>query len=206
MLIVGLGNPGNSYALNRHNVGFQAVDWIAKAYNAPAFKANKSLHGLITQVQIIGQKFLLLKPQEYMNLSGRSVQAALAYYQITPSNLLVIHDELDLPFLSLRVKQGGGAGGHNGLRSLDGLIGKDYWRLRVGIAHPGDKALVTTYVLQNFDSQEMNDLPKFFEYLTTHLGLFQKELAQKSAFQAKMGAFRLNPPPPPLEGKVQNGI
>lgn len=151
-LIVGLGNPGREYAHHRHNIGFMAVDEIARQHNftGPVQK----FHGQLFTGQHDGRKILLLKPETYMNDSGRSVQAAAAFYKIGVDNIAVIHDELDLAPGIIRTKRGGGAAGHNGLRSIDAALGKDYARIRIGIGHPGDKDMVTPYVLGNFSIPE----------------------------------------------------
>ena len=149
-LIVGLGNPGRDYALNRHNIGFLAVDVLADG----ATWSGK-FQGHIAECRLGTDKHILLKPQTYMNLSGESVGKAAHFYKIPPENILVIHDDLDLPLGKLRVKQGGGHGGHNGLKSIDAHLGKEYWRLRLGIGHPGDKERVTGHVLGNFSKAEM---------------------------------------------------
>ncbi|WP_182085476.1 aminoacyl-tRNA hydrolase [Aureimonas sp. ME7] len=148
LLIVGLGNPGAQYAGNRHNIGFMAVDEIARL---PGFKPwTKKFQGEISDGQIAGRKVLLLKPQTFMNDSGRSVQAAASFFKIEPADIVVFHDELDLPPGKVRVKTGGGHGGHNGLRSIDAHIGKDYRRVRLGIGHPGSKERVNPHVLGDF--------------------------------------------------------
>jgi len=151
-LIVGLGNPGARYARNRHNIGFMALDAIARRYGVPAFRSR--FKGELAEGAIAGERRLLLKPQTFMNLSGESVLAAMSFYKIAPSEIVVIHDELDLRPGKVRVKRGGGAAGHNGLRSIDAMIGADYWRVRIGIGHPGIKELVHPYVLQNFAADE----------------------------------------------------
>jgi PTH1 family peptidyl-tRNA hydrolase len=154
-LIVGLGNPGLRYAKNRHNVGFVAVDAIARRYGFPAFRDR--FKGELSEGLIGGGKRLLLKPQTFMNASGEAVLAAASFYKIPPSEIVVIHDEIDLRPGKLRVKRGGGAAGHNGLRSIDAMLGQDYWRVRIGVGHPGVKELVQPYVLQNFASDEITE-------------------------------------------------
>ena len=143
-LIVGLGNPGARYARNRHNVGFMAVEAIARRYGFPAFRSR--FKGELAEGTIAGERRLLLRPQTFMNASGESVLAAMSFYKIAPGDIAVIHDELDLRPGKVRVKRGGGSAGHNGLRSIDALIGADYWRVRIGIGHPGIKELVQPYV------------------------------------------------------------
>jgi peptidyl-tRNA hydrolase, PTH1 family len=154
-LIVGLGNPGARYARNRHNIGFMALDAIARRYRAPAFRSR--FKGELSEGTVAGERRLLLMPQTFMNLSGESVLAAMSFYKIVPGDIVVIHDELDLRPGKVRVKRGGGAAGHNGLRSIDALIGADYWRVRIGIGHPGVKELVHPYVLQNFAADELKE-------------------------------------------------
>src|SRR5438270_9793015 len=153
-LIVGLGNPGPRYARTRHNIGFMAVDEIVRRHSFPALK--ERFKGLFAEGTIAGQRVMLLKPQTFMNDSGESVGAAARFFKLEPSEIAVIHDELDLAEGKLRVKRGGGAAGHNGLRSIDALFGNDYWRVRIGIGHPGAKELVLPYVLQNFPAEEMD--------------------------------------------------
>lgn len=151
-LIVGLGNPGRDYAQHRHNIGFMAVDAIARrdGFTGPVAK----FHGQLHSGQLHGRKLLLLQPETYMNESGRAVQAAAAFYKIGVEDIAVIHDELDLAPGTVRWKRGGGAAGHNGLRSIDAALGKDYARIRLGIGHPGHKDLVTPHVLGNFSAAE----------------------------------------------------
>ena len=154
-LIVGLGNPGSRYARNRHNIGFMAVDAIARRYGFPSFRSR--FKGEVAEATVGEGRRLLLKPQTYMNDSGESVLAAMSFYKILPSEILVFHDELDLKPGKVRVKRGGGSAGHNGLRSIDAMIGADYWRVRLGIGHPGVKELVHPYVLQNFPPDEASE-------------------------------------------------
>ncbi len=152
-LVVGLGNPGSRYARNRHNVGFMAVDAIARRHGSPGFRSR--FKGELAEGPIGGERVLLLKPQTFMNLSGESVGEAARFFKILPSEIIVIHDEIDLRPGKLRVKLGGGSAGHNGLRSIDGLLGPEYWRVRIGVGHPGIKELVQPYVLQNFSGEEL---------------------------------------------------
>jgi len=154
-LVVGLGNPGSRYARNRHNIGFLVVEAIARRYGFSAFRDR--FKGELSEGAIGGEKRLLLKPQTFMNASGESVLGAASFYKIPPGEIVVIHDEIDLKPGKLRVKRGGGSAGHNGLRSIDALLGADYWRIRVGVGHPGVKELVQPYVLQNFPAEEIDD-------------------------------------------------
>ncbi len=151
-LIVGLGNPGARYAINRHNVGFMAIDAIAKRHRLGPFRAK--FQGAMAEGAIGDTKIIALKPETYMNASGDCVGAAARFYKIEPAAIAVIHDDIDLVEGKLRVKCGGGDGGHNGLRSIDATIGPDYWRVRLGIGHPGSRELVEAYVLQNFFAEE----------------------------------------------------
>src|SRR5271166_235185 len=129
-LVVGLGNPGSRYARNRHNIGFLAVDAIARRYGFPSFRDR--FKGELAEGSIGGEKRLLLKPQTFMNASGESVAETARFFKISPSEIVVIHDEIDLRPGKLRVKCGGGTAGHNGLRSIDALLGSDFWRVRIG--------------------------------------------------------------------------
>jgi PTH1 family peptidyl-tRNA hydrolase len=151
-LLVGLGNPGSRYAMTRHNVGFMAIDAIAARYRFPPFRAK--FQGTLAEGMIGDTRILLLKPETYMNLSGDSAGAAARFYKIDPAEIAVFHDDIDLADGKLRVKRGGGAGGHNGLRSIDDALGPDYWRVRIGVGHPGMRELVEAYVLQNFTSED----------------------------------------------------
>src|SRR5271170_4179592 len=154
-LVVGLGNPGSRYARNRHNVGFLTIDAIARRHGFPAFRDR--FKGELSEGVIGGEKRLLLKPQTFMNESGEAVLAAASFYKIPLSEIVVIHDEIDLKPGKLRVKRGGGSAGHNGLRSIDALLGADYWRVRVGGGRAGVKELVQPYVLQNFSAEEIGE-------------------------------------------------
>ena len=160
-LWVGLGNPGPQYALHRHNVGFMALDTIAEVH---AFgPVQKKFQGWVQDGRIgaksgNGQRVILLKPATFMNESGRAVSEALRFYKLGPDALTVFHDELDLAPFKVKVKQGGGHAGHNGLRSIDQHIGPDFRRVRLGIGHPGHKDRVTGYVLGNFAKAEQDDL------------------------------------------------
>jgi peptidyl-tRNA hydrolase, PTH1 family len=146
-LVVGLGNPGEQYEATRHNVGFWLVDRLAADYREP-FRVESKFHGQLCRIGVAGTDLRLLKPSTYMNRSGQSVAAVARYYSIAPEQILVAHDELDHPVGQVRLKQGGGHAGHNGLRDTIAALGsRDFWRLRIGIAHPGDRTLVTGYVL-----------------------------------------------------------
>ncbi|WP_038463484.1 aminoacyl-tRNA hydrolase [Candidatus Odyssella acanthamoebae] len=166
-LIVGLGNPGTQYSLNRHNIGFMALDVIADIQNFPSFKSKFSAQ--VSEGRLGQHKVILLKPQTYMNLSGRSVAEASKFYKIPLDNIYVFHDDLDLQPGHVKLKLGGGAGGHNGLKSLDQYIGQSYWRIRLGIGHPGFKDAVNGYVLGNFHKDDE-------DWLTTLLSKIGKTI------------------------------
>jgi PTH1 family peptidyl-tRNA hydrolase len=145
---VGLGNPGQEYALNRHNIGFMAVDAIVRRHSFSPWRAK--FHGEVSEGTIAGEKVVALKPTTYMNDSGRSVAACAQFYKIEPKDFVVFHDELDLDPGRLKVKIGGGHAGHNGLRSIQAHLGPEFRRIRMGIGHPGAKERVTGWVLGNF--------------------------------------------------------
>ena len=155
-LWVGLGNPGPQYALHRHNIGFMVADVLADVHGFGPVQ--KKFSGWLQEGRIAGEKILLLKPATYMNESGRAVSEALRFYKLDPDALTVFHDELDLAPFKVKVKQGGGTAGHNGLRSIDQHIGPDFRRVRLGIGHPGHKDRVTGYVLGNYAKDEQDDL------------------------------------------------
>ena len=144
--IVGLGNPGAEYEYTRHNAGFWFVDQLAEVYRAD-FRVESKFQGVTARIRVGGGDLLLLKPGTFMNRSGQAIQALASFYKFTPEQILVAHDELDLPPGDARLKLGGGHGGHNGLRSVHQHLGESYARLRIGIGHPGNKDLVLDYVL-----------------------------------------------------------
>jgi PTH1 family peptidyl-tRNA hydrolase len=148
LLLAGLGNPGPTHAGNRHNIGFMAADAIARRHSLSPW--SKKFQGLLAEGTLAGEKILLLKPQTFMNLSGQSVGEAMRFYKLAPSSLIVFYDELDLAPGKVRVKTGGGSGGHNGIRSIDQHVGKEYRRVRIGIGHPGAKPMVHGHVLGDF--------------------------------------------------------
>ena len=156
-ILVGLGNPGAQYALHRHNVGFMAIDAIAERWNIGPFKPR--FQGMAAEGRIGSAKVLLLKPATFMNESGRSVAEAVRFYKLDPAEALtVFYDGLDLAPFKLKIKHGGGAAGHNGIRSIDTYLGPDWRRVRIGIGHPGHKERVTGHVLGNFAKVEMDPL------------------------------------------------
>ena len=152
-LWVGLGNPEPGMAANRHNIGFMAADVIARRHGFSPWR--RRFKGLTAEGSVAGINILALKPLTYMNRSGESVQEAAAFYKLPTEAIVAFHDELDLVPGKLRVKKGGGAAGHNGLRSMDRMLGtQDYWRVRLGIGHPGSKERVLGYVLENFGAED----------------------------------------------------
>jgi len=155
-LWVGLGNPGTTYAMHRHNIGFMAIDALAEIHDLP-LPAKKFL-GWVQELRLGSEKIILLKPATFMNESGRSVRAAMDFYKLEPKDVTVFYDELDLAPFKVKVKIGGGAAGHNGIRSITDHIGADFRRVRLGIGHPGNKDRVTGYVLGNFHKSEIDDL------------------------------------------------
>jgi peptidyl-tRNA hydrolase, PTH1 family len=162
-LIVGLGNPGREYERTRHNAGFWWVDAIAEARHA-AWKRETRFSGYTAKVAEGGREFHLLKPSTYMNESGRSVSAFMRFFRIEPGQMLVVHDELDLPPGAVKMKKGGGTGGHNGLADIaDALDTKDFWRLRIGIGRPDDRDVVADYVLDKARRIEQDAIDPAFE-------------------------------------------
>ena len=158
-LWVGLGNPGGKYAKNRHNIGYMAVDRVAADHGFSPWRAK--FQGALSEGRLGAQKIVLLKPETYMNKSGQSVGEAMRFFKLTPEDLVVFHDEIDLAPAKLRVKDGGGHAGHNGLRSLHAHVGDAYRRVRMGVGHPGHKDAVPAYVLRDFpkaDQEWLDDL------------------------------------------------
>lgn len=185
-MFVGLGNPGDEYSRNRHNVGFMAVDAIAARYGFPAFR--KKFQGLLSEGVIGGEKVFLLKPQTFMNLSGESGAAAARFYKIPPDRIFVFHDELDLPACKLRIKKGGGNAGHNGLKSIDAHLGTaDYHRVRIGIGHPGARDRVHDYVLGDFAKAEVPALDKLLASIADNAPLLVQE--KSNEFMTRVAAL-----------------
>ena len=168
-LIVGLGNPGLDYAYTRHNVGFMSVDYLAYEFGFPEFQ--QRFNSLYTEKFFDGNaKVVLQKPQTYMNNSGNAVSQLVSFYKIAPQNVFVIHDDLDMRPMQLRIKFGGSSGGHNGLRDIEKGIGKDYWHIKVGIGRPIERSQVANYVLSSFYKEELTILKsKVFEILGRHI-------------------------------------
>lgn len=186
--LVGLGNPGERYAGNRHNIGFMAVDEIVRRYDFGSWRAR--FQGGVAEGLVEGEKVFVLKPATYMNLSGESVHQALHFFKAEPGDMIVFHDDLDILPGRVKVKRGGGAGGHNGLRSLDRHVGAEYWRVRMGIGHPGDRNRVEGWVLSDFDREDRTWLAPVIESVAARLPLlfaddnakFASETARDLAF------------------------
>jgi PTH1 family peptidyl-tRNA hydrolase len=182
LLFVGLGNPGERYVGNRHNIGFMAVQEIAKRHNIAPWR--RKFQGVAVEGTIGGEKLLLLLPGTFMNESGRAVAEAVHFYKLTLGDIVVFHDELDLPPAKLRVKTGGGNAGHNGLRSISAHVGNDYRRVRIGIGHPGDKKLGASYVLQDFAKDEGPWVETMCDVIADNAGLLAE--GKDSTFQNKV--------------------
>lgn len=196
LLIVGLGNPEDKYAGNRHNIGFMIADAIAAHYTFPP--ARTKFSGLVTEGLLDGHgervKALILKPQTYYNDSGRAVREAAQFYKIEPENIVVFHDELDLAPAKLRMKMGGGTAGNNGLKSITAHLGGDFRRARVGIGHPGDKNRVTQYVLGDFSKAERSDwVDDMIAACADAAPLLGARNDADARFMSRV-ALRLNPP------------
>ncbi|MCX8996580.1 aminoacyl-tRNA hydrolase [Rhizobiaceae bacterium BDR2-2] len=181
-IIAGLGNPGSQYAGNRHNIGFMAVDAIHRSGGFSPW--SKKFKSEISEGTIGFEKVLLMKPQTYMNLSGEAVGEAMRFYKLAPKDILVIHDELDLPAGKVRIKTGGGHGGHNGLKSLDAHCGKEYRRLRLGIGHPGTKEAVHGHVLGNFAKADSGWLDTLLDEIARNADMLVK--GEDSQFQNRI--------------------
>ena len=191
LVFVGLGNPGPKYAENRHNIGYMAVDEIVRRHSFGAWRLR--FKGQTAEGFIGGQKVLCLKPTTFMNESGRSVGEVVNFYKLDPESVTVIYDELDLVPGKVRVKRNGGHGGHNGLRSIDNYIGKDYWRVRLGIGHPGDKDRVHGYVLSDFAKAERPLFEKVISAVGDHVDLLVAERPEQFMNQV---TSTINPAPP----------
>lgn len=168
-LFVGLGNPGAKYQGNRHNIGFMAVDEIARRHGFAPWR--RRFQGETSEGQLGGERVILLKPLTYMNESGNAVGEAAKFFKIAVGDITVFHDEIELPAAKLRVKTGGGIAGHNGLRSISAHVGNDYRRVRLGVGHPGVKELVHAHVLNDFAKSEMPWVTALCEIVAEHAGL-----------------------------------
>ena len=182
LIIAGLGNPGSKYAGHRHNIGFMAADEIHRRHNFSPWRVR--FQGECAEGKLGGEKALLLKPSTHMNESGRSVGEAARFYKVDPGDVVAIYDELDLPPGKLRMKRGGGAGGHNGIRSIDAHLGKDYRRMRLGIGHPGEKSRVTGHVLGDFSKKDHDWLWPLLAIVADNVPLLAK--GEDSSFMNKV--------------------
>ena len=180
LLLTGLGNPGPKYTNNRHNIGFMALDRIHARWKATPWR--QRFQGEASEASIAGEKVLLLKPLTFMNESGGAVRAAMDFYKIALSEIYVLHDELDLAAGKLRMKSGGGNAGHNGLRSISAHCGNEYPRIRLGIGHPGDKALVHSFVLNDFAKAEMPWVEDLCDAVADHADV----ISRQSEFQNRV--------------------
>jgi PTH1 family peptidyl-tRNA hydrolase len=202
LLIAGLGNPGPDYSGHRHNVGFMALDAIYRRHGFAPWR--RRFQADTAEATIGGEKVLLVKPLTYMNESGRSVGEAMRFYKLAPSDVLVIHDEVDLPPGKMRMKVGGGAAGHNGLRSITGAIGDGYRRMRIGVGHPGVKEMVPRYVLHDFAKADRAWLEPMLDAIADHVGLlaegkdntFANRLHESLGGETKAKAAPRPPKPP----------
>jgi peptidyl-tRNA hydrolase, PTH1 family len=182
LLFVGLGNPGAKHAGNRHNIGFMVLQAIAKHHGFPPWR--RRFQGVATEGTIGGEKVLLLLPGTYMNESGRAVAEAQHFYKLGLSDIVVFHDEIELPPAKVRVKAGGGIAGHNGLRSISQHVGNDYRRVRIGVGHPGVKDLVHAHVLSDFAKSEREWVETLCDVMAENAGLLAQ--AKESTFQNKV--------------------
>jgi peptidyl-tRNA hydrolase, PTH1 family len=182
LLLAGLGNPGSKYAGNRHNIGFMAVDRIAEKHRFGPWRAR--FNGVVAEGVLAGVKTLLLKPGTYMNESGRSVGAAAQFLKIPLADIVVLHDELDLPPAKMRMKIGGGNAGHNGLKSITAHVGNEYRRVRLGIGHPGAKELVHAHVLNDFAKSEQDWVRALVDAVADHADLLADN--EDASFQNKV--------------------
>ncbi len=189
MLLVGLGNPGPKYEGNRHNVGFMAIDAIVRRHAFGPWRAK--FEGLAAEGTIDGVRTVALKPQTFMNNSGQSVGAAMRFYKLPPGKVVVVYDEVDLKPFKVRVKTGGGAAGHNGIRSIDSHIGPDFRRVRIGVGHPGDKDRMLAHVLNDFAKAELKDLRRTLDAIAEAAPLLAQD--NDNAFMTKV-ALLTQPP------------
>ncbi|PHQ67584.1 MAG: aminoacyl-tRNA hydrolase [Sneathiella sp.] len=200
ILLVGLGNPGKGYEGNRHNFGYMAVDEIIRRHSFTPERIR--FQGLTAEGTIGGTKVLALKPTTYMNESGRSVSEAMRFYKIPLENVVILHDELDLPVGKVRIKTGGGHGGNNGVRSLIAHLGADFKRARMGVGHPGEKHLVSGHVLKDFSKAERVLANKIVDSVGKHIDLL---LAGNDAnFMNKIALETAPPRPKKDDGKEGN--
>lgn len=202
LLLVGLGNPGPKYEKNRHNIGFMAVDEIVRRHSFAAWRGRFQAH--TADGHFGGEKVMAMKPTTFMNESGRAVGEAARFFKLAPEDVVVLHDELDLAFGKVRIKQGGGHAGHNGLRSIDAHLGKNYTRIRLGIGHPGDKARVHGHVLSDFTKGEEGDLSTLIDAIGDAAPMLA-DPDQHNAFMTKVAlAIKLPPEKKPSKDVKEN--
>ena len=185
LLIVGLGNPGTQYENTRHNIGFRVIDHLVSDFGANEI-SKSSFQGKLFKAP----NLLLLKPTTFMNLSGNSVQAVKNFYKIELEDIVVIHDDIDLPFSALRFKNGGSHGGHNGLRSIDAMIGKEYNRVRMGVGKPKYKSQVVDYVLGNFSDDEEKILKGWIEHTAQAVKEFKTKTVDEIKSKYSLKSFQ----------------
>ena len=166
-LIVGLGNPGAEYSRTRHNIGFMFIDCLTNKLGLPEFK--EKFDALCSDITLNNNKIIVIKPQTYMNLSGKSVQQFVSFYKIKTENVFVIHDDLDLKIHDVRIKFAGSSSGHNGIKNIDSLIKNEYWRIRIGIGRPENNENIKDYVLSDFNKQELTEFNEIFEIISNHI-------------------------------------
>lgn len=196
LLLVGLGNPGARYAGNRHNIGFMAADLIVRRHGFSPWR--KRFQGEAAEGVLDGVRTLALKPLTFMNESGRAVGEALNFFKLDPDDVVVLYDEIDLAPGKVKVKKGGGAAGHNGIRSIDAHIGPDFWRVRLGVGHPGDKARVHGHVLSDFAKADAAWLETLLDAVSDAVPLLAQK--QDGKFMSKVALLTQPPPekkPPP---------
>jgi PTH1 family peptidyl-tRNA hydrolase len=199
LLVVGLGNPGAEYERQRHNVGFMAVDVIHRRHSFQPWK--RRFQGAIAEGTLAGDKVLLFKPQTFMNDSGRAVQEAAHFYKLAPKDIVVIHDEVDLPPAKVRLKAGGGSAGHNGLRSISGALGDEYRRIRIGVGHPGRKEAVPHYVLHDFAKADTAWLVPLLDAIADNAALLAEGKDSTLANRIHAALAPETPDKPPKAGK-----
>ncbi|MBY4596162.1 aminoacyl-tRNA hydrolase [Ottowia caeni] len=205
-LFVGLGNPGPDYEDTRHNAGFWWIDAVARSLGTN-LQADRGYHGKVARINLQGRSIWLLEPQTFMNLSGKSVAALARFYKIAPEEILVAHDELDLPPGQTKLKKGGGHAGHNGLRDIHAQLGSsDYWRLRIGIGHPGDKSQVVGWVLRKPPADELMAIEESIARSAKAFSLLADgETAQATVLIHTSKPPREKPPRRETEGTGGNG-
>ena len=201
LLFVGLGNPGSKYENHRHNVGFMAVDEIVRRHNFLPEK--KRWQALTHEGRLGGEKIVIVKPQTFMNESGRSIGEAMRFFKLTPAQVFVFYDELDLAFGKLKVKTGGGAAGHNGIRSAMAHIGPDFTRVRIGIGHPGDKSRVHSHVLGDFAKAETPQLEKTLDAIARECPYLADGDTPRFLSQV---ALHISPPRPSTGTRKQSAV